>query len=91
MIVVAGHLEVDPDNRDAFVAESQVAVRMARATDGCLDFAVSPDLVDPARVNILERWVSVEALAAFRGDGPDDGSAQQIRAFHVEDFTVNDA
>ena len=88
VIIVSGHLEVDPDDRDAFVADSAEAVRLARAAPGCLDFAVSADSVDPGRVNVFERWDSTEALMAFRGDGPDDDSAARVRAFHVDQHEV---
>ena len=88
MIIVAGHLDVDPEARDAFVADSATAVRRARSTPGCLDFAVSADPVDPVRVNVLERWETAEALLAFRGDGPDDGVSAHIQDLQVEEYEV---
>ena len=35
-----------------------------------LDFALSPDALDPHRVNVFERWSFDEELQRFRGDGP---------------------
>jgi len=67
-VVVAGHLMVDPDTRDDYLAGCLDVVRQARETSGCLDFAISADVLDPGRVNVYERWVSraaVEALPAY--------------------------
>ena len=55
MIIVTGHLVVDPSDRDRVVELSREAVIAARATPGCIDFAVSADAVEPDRVNISER------------------------------------
>jgi heme-degrading monooxygenase HmoA len=88
MIIVAGHLELEPTDRDTFVADSVPAALLARGTPGCLDFSVSADPIDPERVNVLERWESVEALLAFRGNGPDDGIADRIVEFHLDEYDV---
>jgi hypothetical protein len=39
MIIVSGHLVLDPADRDAHVMASVDAVRLARQAPGCLDFA----------------------------------------------------
>jgi quinol monooxygenase YgiN len=46
-------------------------VEEARRAIGCLDVAISADLLDPGRVNIFERWESQTALEAFRRGVPD--------------------
>ena len=91
MIIVTGHLTLDPEDRDAFVADSVEFVRAARNTSGCLDFAVCADSVDAGRVNVLERWESTEALDAFRGDGPDEATAARILDLDVHDYEVTGA
>jgi quinol monooxygenase YgiN len=88
MLIVAGHLIVDGPDRDQYVADCAIAVRMARAADGCLDFAVSADPVDPRRVNIFERWQSAEQLQAFRGSGPDDDTLSRIVEASVSEYPV---
>jgi len=91
MIIVAGSLQVDPSDRAAFVEGSAEAVRLARATPGCLDFAVSADTVQNDRVNIFERWETEDALAVFRGGGPAGDQLATIRAFAVEEYRVRSA
>lgn len=88
MIAVIGHLEVDPKDRDALVATSAEAVRMARAASGCVHYAVTADSLDPERVDVAELWSTREALDAFRGDGVDDETGSLIRAFHVQEYDV---
>jgi heme-degrading monooxygenase HmoA len=88
MLIVAGHLLVAASDRDRYVADCAAAVTAARAADGCLDFAVSADAVDPRRVNVFERWESRAQLEAFRGDGPDDGLLGRIAAAEVAEYAV---
>lgn len=88
MIVVVGYLEVAPADRDHAIALSLDAVRQARTTDGCLDFSVSPDPIDPGRVNVSERWRDRDALEAFRGEGTEGELDSLIRGAAVEEFVV---
>jgi quinol monooxygenase YgiN len=91
MLIVCGHLVLDPADRDAHVIASVGAVRLAREAPGCLDFAVSADLVDPTRVNVFERWAGSEDLDAFRASGdPDDETVDfsRIRRFEIEQYSV---
>ena len=88
MLIIAGHLIVDATDRDNYVADCAAAVAAARSAEGCLDFAVSADVVDPRRVNVFERWLAREALDAFRGDGPDEDIASRILDINVEEYEV---
>jgi quinol monooxygenase YgiN len=90
MIIVAGYLTVDANDRDAYVADCVAAVAAARRAEGCLDFSVSADAVDATRVNVFERWVTHEALEAFRGDGPDEDIADRIVAVDIDEYEVAD-
>jgi quinol monooxygenase YgiN len=58
MVIVAGHITVDPERRESYLAGSMSVVEKARRADGCLDFAITADLLDPGRVNLFERWES---------------------------------
>ena len=89
MIIVAGHLRVNAADREAYLATCVPVVEQARATEGCLDYALSADLVDLERVNVLERWASREALDAFRGDGTGDEQASLITGADVREFSTD--
>lgn len=75
MLIIAGHLEVDPDKRDGFVAAHHDLLRRGREAPGCLDLAITVDPLDTARVNNFERWESQEHLDAWRqvASAPDTG------------------
>ena len=88
MLIVAGHLVVDPVDRGGLVAESAEAVALARVAPGCLDFAVSADPLDPRRVNVFERWESEEALLAFRGAGTSGEMAARILDADVRRYII---
>jgi quinol monooxygenase YgiN len=67
MLIIAGHLVVSPTERDDYVRECAATVMAARQAAGCLDFSITADSVDPARIRIYERWEGEEQLLAFRG------------------------
>lgn len=90
MLIVAGHLTVAPDHREAYLADCLEVVELARATSGCLDFALSPDPLVPGRVNVFERWRSVEELEAFRGAGPQGPTAEAVLDADVVQYEVRD-
>ncbi|TQF73651.1 antibiotic biosynthesis monooxygenase [Rhodococcus spelaei] len=89
MIIVAGPLYVDPARRTAYLDGCTEVVGLARQADGCRDFAVSPDLVDPSRINVFECWESEEQLQRFRGSGPDAGQQESIVSADVREYPVN--
>jgi quinol monooxygenase YgiN len=87
-VVVAGHLMVAPAERAEYLAGCLDVVRQARSAAGCLDFAISADLLDPGRINIYERWESQAAVQVFRGSGPSDEQGAAILAAAVAEYDV---
>jgi hypothetical protein len=53
MVIVAGHINVEPQQREAYLAGCVSVVEQARRAVGCLDFAITADLIDPGRINIF--------------------------------------
>ena len=90
MVIVAGHLVVDPEERDDYLAGCVEVVLQARRAPGCLDFSLSADLLEPGRVNIFERWESVAAVQAFRGSGPSDEQGAAVRTATVAEYDISD-
>jgi quinol monooxygenase YgiN len=88
MIIVAGALTVEPEGRDAYLEGCRSVVEAARGAAGCLDFALSPDLLEPGRVNVFERWDSDEDLQRFRGAGPDGGQLAALLSIDVGEYAV---
>ena len=88
MVIVAGYLVVEPRQRESYLAGCEAAVRQARRTPGCLDFAISADLLDPSRIDVFERWESQAAVDAFRGSGPSDEQQGFIVSASVSEYDV---
>src|SRR4051794_16979415 len=49
MVILAGHVTVDPEQREPYLAGSMSVVKKARQADACLDSAITADLLDPGR------------------------------------------
>jgi quinol monooxygenase YgiN len=90
VIIVAGALTVDPSDRDAYLEGCRSVVAVARQAHGCLDFALSADLVEPGRINVFERWASEPDLHRFRGSGPDAAQAATLLGIDVNEYTVTE-
>jgi quinol monooxygenase YgiN len=86
---VAGHITVDPEQRESYLAGSMSVVQEARRAAGCLDFAITADLLDPGRVNLFERWESQAAVKAFRSSARRKQGAA-MRSASVAEYDVAD-
>ena len=77
MVIVGGSFEVDPDQREEFVASRHESMKKSRSEPGCLEYTVAADPIDPGRVVLFERWVDQAALdthiAGMRQAGPQAG------------------
>lgn len=64
MLIVGGFFEVDPAEREGFVADRLDGMRRSRAEHGCLEYTIAADPLEPSRVILFERWESQDALDA---------------------------
>ena len=90
MVIVAGHIIVEPQQREAYLAGCVSVVEQSRRTAGCLDFVITADLIDPGRINIFERWASQAAVEAFRSSGPSDEQGEAMRSASVAEYDIAD-
>jgi quinol monooxygenase YgiN len=90
MLIVAGHITVEPEQRESYLAGCVSVVEQARGAVGCLDFAVTADLIDPGRVNIFERWESQAAVETFRSSGPSDEQSAAMLSASVAEYDIGD-
>ncbi|MGL5929418.1 MAG: putative quinol monooxygenase [Dermatophilaceae bacterium] len=92
MIIVAGSLRVKPAERERYLELVATVAPGARRAPGCLDFVQAADPIDPARINVYERWESDEALLAFRASGGDDedwSTVPDIVAAEVRKYRIS--
>ncbi|MGH8930449.1 MAG: putative quinol monooxygenase [Egibacteraceae bacterium] len=83
MIIVSGALYVDEADRDAYLQGCHEVILAARTSDGCIDFHLAADPIEPDRVNLYEQWESVAAVESFRGSGPSSEQVAAIRHARV--------
>jgi quinol monooxygenase YgiN len=88
MVIVAGHVVVDPAQREANRPEWGAVAAPARRPRGCLDFAITADLVDPGRIVVLERWETQADVEAFRGSGPSAEQGTAMLSASVAEYDV---
>src|SRR3989442_4506708 len=90
MVIVAGHITVEPQQRESSLAGCVRIVEQARRAVGCLDVAICADLVDPGRVNIFERWESQAGLGTFLTTGPDTEQRRAVRTVSFRGYHIAD-
>jgi quinol monooxygenase YgiN len=61
-VIVQGVFSVDPLERDRFVEAGIEGMRTSREEEGCLEYVLAADPVDPERAVLSERWESMEHL-----------------------------
>lgn len=88
MFIIAGSLILEPSDRAAFLAANSDVVGQAREANGCLDFVQAADPIDPARINIFERWDTEENLLVFRGEGQPSADSPPIRSADVKRYLI---
>src|SRR5215217_2968980 len=90
MVIVAGHITVDPEQRESHLAGCMSVVEKARRADGCLDFVITADLLDPGRVNLFERWETQAAVETFPRSAPGDKQGAATRSVSVGEYDIAD-
>ncbi|MGH2744737.1 MAG: putative quinol monooxygenase [Thermoleophilaceae bacterium] len=90
MVIVAGHVTVDPEQRKSYLAGSMSVVEKARQADGCLDFAITADLLDPGRVNLFERWESQAAVKTYAKRAPRNKQGAAMLSASVAEYDIAD-
>lgn len=88
MIIVSGWIRVDEGGRAAYLDECREVIVAARSAEGCLDFHLAADPIEPDRINVYEQWGSVAAAEAFRGSGPSDGQSAAVTGASVSQHEV---
>jgi quinol monooxygenase YgiN len=60
--IVQGSFVLDPKERNRFVEASIEAMRSSRQEEGCLEYVIAADPLDPERAVLTERWESMDHL-----------------------------
>ncbi len=83
MVIVQGVFSFDPNDREVFLGASVEGMRSSRQEEGCLEYVIAADPLDPGRVVLSERWESMDHLqqhlqgqAAQRDDAAGEAGAR---------------
>jgi quinol monooxygenase YgiN len=91
-VIVQGVFSLDPDERDRFVEASVEAMRSSREEEGCLEYVMAADPLDPERAVLSERWESIDHLnhhLAQQRNAPRDPEARPVpRSVEITLFEV---
>jgi quinol monooxygenase YgiN len=63
-IVIAGEIDLPPENRDAALVGAQALIAEALGEPGCRHYAWSADPFEAGRIHVFEEWESEAALEA---------------------------
>jgi quinol monooxygenase YgiN len=93
VLIVGGTFQVDPDQRERFLAGRHDMMRTSRAEPGCLEYTFSADPIEPSRVVLFERWESQDALdvhlAALRTPSPSSGDSVAPKSASIVIYEVS--
>jgi quinol monooxygenase YgiN len=64
MIMIAGHVHLDPADVDEFMVDAQATYPVAAANPGNVLLSFAVDNAEKGTVTVLEEWKSTDALAA---------------------------
>jgi quinol monooxygenase YgiN len=62
MLIIAGTLDLPPENRAKLLEAAEPLMRASEAEDGCHIYRMTPDQLDAGRVRIFELWENEDAL-----------------------------
>jgi quinol monooxygenase YgiN len=93
MVVVAGEFELEPNERDEFIAQRVDAMQRSRSESGCIEYVIAPDPVEPGRAILFERWESQAALdahlAGFANASASDAPSIAPRSVSIRVYDVS--
>ena len=88
MIVIAGHVVLDPKQREKAEAAAREMMSETRKEKGCLSYTFSADLEEAGRFRIFEEWESDEALRAHFTSPHMARFQQAVGGFGVREMKV---
>jgi quinol monooxygenase YgiN len=79
VVIVQGVFSVDPNERERFVEASVEAMRSSREEEGCLEYVIAADPLDPERAVLSERWESMDHLQQHLSQSKSAGGGVDAR------------
>lgn len=85
MLVIGGHIRLDPAKRDAAIAAATEMMTATHLEEGCVSYVFSADFADPGLFHLFEEWETAEHLAAH-------GQTEHMATFQAKmaDFGITE-
>lgn len=87
-VIIAGHMKIDADKRDAALAAGEEQIVGALTQPGCEAYAWTLDPHVENRVYVFERWTDIESLASHLAGPWYQGMVKVLGAHGVHDAHV---
>lgn len=88
MLIVAGHVLIDPAKREEALEAARAVMAETRREPGCRTYVFSQDLEEPGRFRIFEEWESDDALRAHFATPHMARFQQAMAGFGVREMQV---
>lgn len=88
MLLIAGFVRFDPQQRDATRAAILDHVRATREEPGCIRYVVADDIEQPDTLRVWAEWLSWEALVAHFETPHMDAFRGCVGGLGVREFTL---
>ena len=85
-ILIAGEIDLPPENREAALTGAKALIDMALAEAGCQHYAWTIDPHLPGRVHVFEQWDSAAELQAHL-----EGAAYTGMLAHLSGYSILNA
>lgn len=69
-IVIAGAVDVAPENRERALKDARPLIEQALAEQGCIEYSWTADVSMPGRIRVFEEWESQPDLAVHLAGQP---------------------
>lgn len=92
MLIVAGTFNVDPADREKFLASRLDSIAHTRTEKGNVEYSFAADAVDPGVIRLFEVWESEEDLAAHLAamrSGPQEAPAVAITGMDILKYEIS--
>ena len=89
MLVIAGHIQLDPDKLPAALPAAQEMMAETHKEEGCVAYVFSQSVDEPGRFQIFEEWVDQSALDAHFATPHMAKFQQAMGGFGIKEMTVH--
>lgn len=89
MMIIHAHLQVKPEQQQAFLEESHILIQASRAEAGNISYELMKSTEQEGHFTMVETWKDAEAIAAHNSSAHFTAFGQKAAAFMAAPMDVN--